>query len=265
MTVKILHSLWCYREFILGTVKRDLNAKYKNSLFGFFWAIFTPIFTIAIYTLVFSSLMQSKLGVSGSKYSYSIYVCTGILAWGLFSEIVNRGLNIFIDNSNILKKIAFPRLALPISLLIICFINFAIIFLLFSLFLIIIGNFPGLSFFSIFPLIAILSLLGIGLGIFLGMLNIFFRDVGQFFAILMQLWFWLTPIVYPLSILPEFVKEWVLLNPVTPVIVGMQVIMVDGGAPNWSSLAYPTCVAIFFCLVGLRLFRKYGRDMVDEL
>lgn len=265
MSIKILKSLWDFREFILGAVKRDFEVRYHNSLFGFFWSIVNPVFTITIYTLVFSNLMQPKLGIKGGEYSYSIYICTGILTWGLFSEIVNRGLNIFIDNSNILKKVAFPRIALPISLLLTCLANFSIIFLLFSLFLVFSGNFPGVSFLGIFPMLIILCLLGIGLGIFFGMLNIFFRDVGQFFIILMQLWFWITPIVYPLSILPDYIKGWVGWNPVTPIIMGLQSIMVDGDLPVWSSLMYPTCIALLFCLAGLRLFRRHGRDMVDEL
>jgi len=265
MSIKILKSLWCFREFILGAVKRDFEVRYNNSLLGFFWSIANPVFTIAIYTLVFSSLMQPKLGIKQGNYSYSIYICTGILTWGLFSEIVHRVLNVFIDNSNILKKISFPMIALPISLLLICIANFFIIFSLFSLFLVCSGNFPGVSFLGIFPMLIILCLLGIGLGIFFGILNIFFRDIGQFFVILMQLWFWLTPIVYPLNILPDYIKDWVSWNPVTPIIMGLQSIMVDGNLPVWSSLIYPACMALLFCLAGLRLLRRHGQDMVDEL
>ena len=104
--MNIFKPIWQYREFIWGSVVRDFEGRYKNSLLGFFWSLANPIFMISIYTLVFSSLMQSRLGGNVGKYSYSIYICTGILAWGLFSEIINRSLYMFIENANILKKLS---------------------------------------------------------------------------------------------------------------------------------------------------------------
>ena len=189
--MKLIKSLWDYRGFILGSVKRDFQFKYLNSLLGIGWMVLQPLSMIAIYTIIFSQIMQAKFPGSANPLSYSIYLCAGILTWGLFSEITSRAMNTFIENANLLKKINFPRVCLPAIVVLNACLNFGIIFSLFTLFLIISGNFPGLVYISIFPLLLILIILAIGLGITLGVVNIFFRDVSQFYTIFLQFWFWL--------------------------------------------------------------------------
>ena len=127
------------------------------------------------------------------------------------------------------------------------------------------GNFPGLVYVAIFPLLAILALFAIGLGITLGVLNVFFRDVGQFFGIVIQFWFWLTPIVYPLSILPESVQKMMRYNPMASLINAFQNIFVGQLWPAWESLVPVTIVAVILCMFSLHLFRKHAGEMVDEL
>jgi lipopolysaccharide transport system permease protein len=112
---------------------------------------------------------------------------------------------------------------------------------------------------------AILILFAIGLGIILGVLNVFFRDVGHFFGVFLQFWFWLTPIVYPITIIPEAFRSLIQWNPMAPIINGFQVIFVQGQYPDWQSLWFVTVLAIFFCFLGLKLFRQHSGDMVDEL
>ncbi|MDT1893076.1 ABC transporter permease, partial [Acinetobacter baumannii] len=120
-----------------------------------------------------------------------------ILTWGLFAEIVARGQNMFIEQANVIKKISFPRICLPVIVVLNALVNFAIIFGLFLVFLVATGNFPGLVFAAMLPVLLVQVLLAIGLAMIVGVLNVFFRDVGQFVTIAMQFWFWLTPIVYP--------------------------------------------------------------------
>ena len=192
-------------------------------------------------------------------------MCSGILAWGLFSEISTRATNTFIDNANLLKKINFPRVCLPIIVMLNAGLNFLIIFSLFTIFLLITGNFPSASYFAVFPLLVILILLAVGIGISLGVLNVFFRDVGQFFNIFLQFWFWLTPIVYLKSILPDWVQAWIAYNPMEPVISGLQEAVAGQVWPNWTTLLYPLCVALIACAVAATLFRRHIGDMMDEL
>lgn len=263
--MNILKSLWSYRGFIIGSIKRDFQSKYQNSLFGVVWAVLSPLAMIIVYTVVFSQVMKAKLPGVESNVAYSIYLCAGTLTWGLFSEIVQRMQVCFLENANLLKKLMFPRICLPVIVLGNALVNFSIIFGIFTIFLIITGNFPGILFLALIPPLLILLLFAIGLGVTLGVLNVFFRDVGQFFGIFLQFWFWLTPIVYPISILPPKVQAFISLNPLVPVIGAFQSILVSEKIPEWSHLVYPFILSITFCFIGLYLFRRHAADMVDEL
>lgn len=263
--MNILKSLWSYRGFIIGTVKRDFQAKYQNSLFGVLWAVLSPLALIVVYTVVFSQVMKTKLPGVESDVAYSIYLCSGILTWGLFSEIVQRMQVCFLENANLLKKLIFPRMCLPVIVLGNAVVNFSIIFGIFLVFLIITRNFPGILFFALAAPLFILLIMAIGLGVTLGVLNVFFRDVGQFFGIFLQFWFWLTPIVYPINILPVKVQAIINFNPLVPVIGSFQSILVRKEPPVWGDLIYPFTLSIVLCFIGLYLFRRHAADMVDEL
>ena len=157
--------------------------------------------------------MRAKLPGVDSSFGYSIFLCAGILTWGLFSEITTRSQNMFLDNANLLKKLTFPRLCLPVTVVATGLLNFAIVFGLFTAFLVLTGNFPGVAYVALLPLLALLVIFATGLGMVLGVLNVFFRDVGQFYGIFVTFWFWLTPIVYPPSILPEGLQPFMGSNP----------------------------------------------------
>ncbi len=261
----LLKALWAYRGFIIGSVQREFQSKYSNSLLGGIWTVLNPLAMIVVYTVIFSQVMQAKLPGVDSSFAYSIYLCAGVLTWGLFAEIVTRAQNTFIDNANLLKKLSFPRLCLPVIVVANALLNFVIIFGLFSLFLLVSGNFPGLVYLALFPVFAILILFAIGLGISLGVLNVFFRDVGQFFGIFIQFWFWLTPIVYSSSILPEALRPWMSYNPMYSLITACQGVLVNRQWPVWQNLLPVTLLALVLCALALSLFRKRAGEMVDEL
>ena len=263
--MEMLKALWAYRGFILGSVKREFQSKYRNSLLGAAWTVLNPLAMIVVYTVIFSQVMRAKLPGVDSTFAYSIYLCAGVLTWGLFAEITGRAQNTFLENANLLKKLSFPRLCLPVVVVANAGLNFAIVFGLFTLFLLVSGNFPGVAYFAVLPLLAILAAFAIGLGMTLGVLNVFFRDVGQFFGIVIQFWFWLTPVVYASSILPAGVQKIMSFNPMAPLMAGFQGALVSGQWPHWVSLIYPTVLAALLCLLGMRLFRKHAGDMVDEL
>ena len=260
-----LNALWAYRGFILGSVKREFQSKYLNSLLGVAWTIIQPLSMIVVYTIIFSQIMQAKLPGVENSFGYSIYLCAGILTWGLFSEIVSRGVNTFLDHGNLLKKLSFPRLCLPVTVVATALLNFAIILSLFTLFLIITGTFPGWVFFAIIPVLVVQIVFAIGLGITLGVLNVFFRDVGQALGVILQFWFWLTPIVYPITILPERIQALLAYNPMTGLMGAYQTIFARGQLPDWEALLPVLLLGVFFCVAGLRLFRKHAGEMVDEL
>lgn len=261
----MLKSLWTYRGFIFGSAKREFQSKYQNSLLGAAWTVLNPLAMIIVYTVIFSQIMRAKLPGIDSTFAYSIYLCAGVLTWGLFAEIVTRAQNTFLEHANLLKKLSFPRLCLPVIVVTNALLNFSIVFGLFSIFLAVSGNFPGLVYLALFPVVAILVAFAIGLGISLGVLNVFFRDVGQFFGIVIQFWFWLTPIVYPISILPESVRSLMNYNPMAILMTACQDILVSGQWPAWQNLLPVTLLAVALCALGMRLFRKHVGEMVDEL
>ena len=263
--MSMVRALWAYRAFIIGSVQREFQSKYRNSLLGAAWTVLNPLAMIVVYTVIFAQVMRAKLPGIDSTFAYSIYLCAGVLTWGLFAEIIGRAQNMFLDHANLLKKLSFPRLCLPVTVVANASLNFAIVFALFTVFLVITGNFPGWAYLGLLPVLAIQIAFAIGLGISLGVLNVFFRDVGQFFGIFLQFWFWLTPIVYPASILPESMRPMMAYNPMATLTAAYQTILVTGQWPNWQTLWPVALLSLLLCVLGFRLFKTHAGEMVDEL
>lgn len=265
MVVTQLSGIYRFRSFILGSVKREFASRYRNSMLGAAWLVLQPLAQILVFTLIFSQVMRARLPGVNSAFGYSIFLCSGILTWGIFAEIVGRSQTVFLDNANLLKKLSFPRICLPIIVILNACLGFAIIFGLFTGFLILSGNFPGWAYVAVLPVLTVQILFAIGLGMILGVLNVFFRDVGQLFGIVLQFWFWLTPIIYPLTTLPAWGQRIVMWNPMTRLVMAYQGIMVRGELPDWVSLLPVALGSLILCLFGLRLFQKRAAEMVDEL
>lgn len=245
---------------------REFHGKYRESLFGAFWSVANPLTMIVIYTVIFGNLMGNTLsGHDKTLYAFSIYLCAGVITWNLFSEMLARLNNVFLENGNLIKKSNFPRICLPVIVTISALINFAILMTLYVIFLIVIGHWPGWAFLAIFPLLALQILFAIGLGVFLGTLNVFFRDVGQFTGVILQFWFWLTPIVYTWSSLPEKARAILQYNPMKPLMQAYQQIFLDQQFPAIQSLLPLVVVTGAFLLLGAYFFLSRVGELVDEL
>lgn len=264
-TVRWFQSLYTYRNFISGSVKRDFQARFSQSMLGGIWLILQPLAMITVYTVIFANVMRAKLPGIDDSIKYSVYLCAGNFAWALFLEIVNRSTNVFIENGNLLKKLAFPRICLPVIVVFVAIINYLIVYALFCAFLLLTGNFPGVIILWTIPLTLVLVFFSISLGVILGVLNVFFRDVGPFVGIVLQFWFWFTPVVYPLSILPEEIAKLIRFNPLSAVVKGFQDVIVWGASPDWYALMPVTALSVFLALLAVLLFRKRAPEMVDEL
>ena len=260
-----LKAVWSFRGFVLGSVWREYQLRYRGTMLGIAWTVLQPLAMILIYTVIFSQVMKAKLPGVDSTFAYSIYLCAGVITWGLFAEIVQRSQSVFIDNANLLKKLNFPRLTLPVIVVATALLNFGIIFALFLCFLAITGNLPGISIIAIFPLLLVQVLFAVSLGVTLGVLNVFFRDAGQLSGLMLQFWFWATPVVYPASILPERLQPWMNLNPMYHLMQGYQGIFVTNQWPAWQNLSLLALISIGISLFALRLFRRHAGEMVDEL
>lgn len=265
MIPDLLRAAWGYRGFIYGSVQREFQSRYRNSLLGALWNIINPLAMIIVYTVIFSKLMHARLPGVENNLAYGVYLCSGLLTWGFFQEMIARGQSVFLDNSGMLKKLSFPRIALPIIAVLSSLMNFLIIFSLFIGFLIITENSPNITIVAVVPLLLLQILFAMSLGIILGVLNVFFRDISQFMGVFLQFWFWFTPIIYPLNIAPKQAQEWIALNPMTPIAQAYQGIFVYGKWPDWSSLWPTFAIALILFIVALRLFRKRSGEIVDEL
>jgi len=261
----MLGAAWQYRGFIFGSVRREFEARYRGSLLGVLWPVLNPLAMILVYTLIFSEVMKARLPGMDDKLAYSVFLCAGLLAWGLYAEIVNRSLGMFIDNASLLKKLSFPRVCLPLIVAGNSLVNFSLIFSLFLAFLVITGRLPGLPLLAMLPLLLLQTLFALSLGLLLGVLNVFFRDVGQLMGIILQFWFWLTPIVYPLQILPGYAQQLVGLNPLSALMQAYQGLFLFGAWPQWQSLLPLLVITLLTGTLALLLFRKRGGEMVDEI
>ncbi|MCW0038111.1 ABC transporter permease, partial [Acinetobacter baumannii] len=188
----MLRALWAYRGFIWSSVLREFHGKYRESLLGTFWSVANPLTMIVIYTVVFGQLMRPTLpGHEQTSFAFSIYLCAGVITWGLFAEMLSRLNGIFLEQGNLIKKSNFPRICLPAIVTLSALISFGIVFVLYLGFLAIIGHWPGIALLAVVPLLILQILFTLGLGVFLGTLNVFFRDVGQLTGVVLQFWCWL--------------------------------------------------------------------------
>lgn len=262
----MFRSLWAYRGFVFGAVRREFDARYRGSLLGALWAILNPLTQILVFTLIFAEIMKPKLpGHEGSVFAYSIYLCAGILPWGLFAEILTRLNTVFLENANLIKKANFPRIALPTVVVLSALVNFTIIMALFLAFLVLTRSFPGLVVFAILPVLAVLLAFAVGLGLLLGTLNVFFRDVGQLTGVVLAFWFWLTPIIYLESTVPPRAQSLLAVNPMTPIVHAFQRVFVDRQVPDWSSLVPMAVVSVVLLFVAGVFFLRQAPEIVDEL
>lgn len=262
----MFRSLWQYRSFIWGSVLREFNGKYRESLFGAFWAVAGPLTMIVIYTIVFAQIMRPTLpGHENTPFAFSIFLCAGVIAWGLFAEILGRMNDVFLENGNLIKKATFPRICLPTIVVLSALINFGILFAIYLLFLVILDHWPGWPIISIIPILLLQLLFTIGLGVGLGTLNVFFRDVGQITGVVLQFWFWLTPIVYTLQALPEGVKSFIEFNPLLPLIRGWQTVFLDRAWPDFTSLFPLVILTLLMLWFGAWIFLGRVGELVDEL
>jgi lipopolysaccharide transport system permease protein len=224
-----------------------------------------PLTQVAIFALILSQLLAAKLpGVEGT-HAYPLYLMAGTLAWNLFVEIITRCLNLFIEQANLLKKIRFPRIALPTIVVGICLINNLLLFFSILGIFAIMGHWPGLEVLWIPVLMVPLILLSTGLGLILGIINVFVRDVGQVVPVILQILFWFTPIVYPIATIPERYQEWLRFNPIYPVVHAYQEILVYGRMPHDFEILGVTLLGVLLVLLGLFLFRRASPELVDVI
>ncbi|WP_058833862.1 ABC transporter permease [Luteimonas abyssi] len=258
-------ALYRYRHFVTSSIVNDIKSRFARSRLGALWVILQPLAQVAIFAIVLSEVLMARLPGIESKFGFAIYLTAGLMAWSLFSEIVLRSSTVFIDNANLLKKISFPRICLPVVVAGTALVNNAMLFLAILVVFALLGHWAGVAIAYLPLLVLVTTLFAVGLGLFLGVLNVFVRDVGQVTGVVIQLWFWLTPIVYPANIIPEQFRAIVALNPMTHVVAGYQNVLLRNEAPDLQSLLVPLGLSFVLMFVAFLLFRRASAEMVDVL
>lgn len=261
----MLRSLWQYRYFILSSIRGELKGRFARSYLGGFWFILHPLAQSLIFSIVLAEVMHARMPNMESSAAYPIYLLSGMAAWGLFAEILNRSLTIFIEQATALKKIAFPRLCLPVIVWGGAIINHLLLLFAIAIIFIFFGHYPGSAWIYIPIGIALISALAFGLGVFLGIINVFARDVGQVMTVVMQLWFWLTPIVYVQNAVPASVNTYINLNPLTGLIAIYQDALLLNQAPHFSNMIPSVIIAAVAVIASFILFRRASPELVDAL
>ena len=258
-------SPWAWRGFVLATVARDFRMRYTGSLLGGAWALLGPLAQIVIYTVVFSQLMHARLPAVEGGWAYSIHICGGILVWGLFNEILQRGQNLFTDHADLIRKVRFPHLTLLLAIVLTAGLHALIMLAMLLGFLALVGLLPGLGLLALLPPLLLTALLAAGGGLLLGLLHVHVRDVGAMLGVALQFLFWATPIVYPLQILPAWAAQWVAWNPLTPLVGAVQAALLGTPGPGWPALAAVALLALLLGALALAQHRRLGGELADHL
>jgi lipopolysaccharide transport system permease protein len=260
-----IRGIWAYRHFILAAIRADLISRVTRSRIGAVWFVLHPVAQAAIFAIVLSEVMPGRLPGVDTKGAYAVHLISGLAAWTLFTDIVNRCVSIFIDFAPFLRKISFPRLCLPLIVAGTSLVNHVFLLLALVAISLLFGYRPGLALLSIPIGAVIIAVLAFGLGVFVGVLNVFSRDVSQTFAIVLQFWFWFTPIVYVVDILPPGFRSIAEANPMTALVAVYQSSVLHGTWPDWATLLPSVVLATFLVVLSFAVFRRASADLVDSL
>ncbi len=261
-----LRELWQYRDLIMLFVKRDFVSKYKQTILGPLWFIIQPLLTTIMFTIIFGNIA----GISTSGVPKMLFYMAGIVGWTYFSTCLNDTSQTFIKNASIFGKVYFPRLALPISVVISNLVSFVIQFVFLLLFLVYFmikgtGVTPNIHVLWLPFLVLLMAGLGLGFGIIISSLTTKYRDLTHLVTFGVTLWMYATPIIYPLSEIPEKYRIMVLANPMTPVVETFKTALLGVGEVNPLHILYSFGFTIVLLAVGVVIFNKVEKTFMDTV
>lgn len=253
-----LRDLWAFRELLYFLTWRDVKVRYKQTELGVAWAIIQPLFTMLIFTLFFGRLA----GVPSDNVPYPIFAFTGLLAWTFFSNAITNSGNSLVGSAHLITKVYFPRMIIPGAAVAAGLVDFAIAFVILVLLMIYYGVGITLNV-LMFPVIVLLTtLLALGTGMWLSALNVKYRDVRFALPFMVQLWMYLSPVIYPTSFLPAKLRSLLLLNPMTGIIEGYRSALL--GRPfNWIALAVSAVITLILLIYSSYSFRRMEKSFAD--
>lgn len=260
-----LAAAWRYRHFITSSVRAEFANRFARSRLGGLWMVLNPLAQASVIAFVLSGILASRLPGIQHAAGYAFYLMAGTLAWALFQDTVIRCLTLFTDNAQLLKKLMFPRICLPLVVCGIAGVSSVLLTVATLIIFVLLGHPPGWPALAVPLVLGLTLLLGLGLGLILGIINVFARDVGQVVPIGLQFLFWFTPIVYVASALPESAQAVLALNPLQVLVTALHDVLVFDRHPDWLALAGVGALSVLLMAAALLLFRRASPEMVDML
>jgi len=248
-------------HFIFDLAKRDITEKYSGSTLGAIWNFIYPLVNIFIFTVIFANLMGSRLPGSSSTYSYGFYLTAGIIPWTAFSNTLLRTSTVFLDKKYIISKVKVNLSSFPLFIAISESITFFVTMGIFLILLVISGYGVSRTILLVPLLYLIQQMFAYGLGFLISIFVVFIRDLKEMINIVLQFWFWFTPIVYLYDVLPEFAKKILVLNPAFAFIHGYQSIFIYKEFPDLEILMYLALTACVILFISYFIFRKLEKDI----
>jgi len=261
-----LGALWRYRDLIMLFVRRDFVSIYKQTILGPLWYLIQPIMTTLIFTVIFGNVAQ----ISTDGLPPVMFYLSGVVAWRYFSDCLQNTSNTFVGNAHIFGKVYFPRMTVPLSVVISNLIAFAIQLVLFSAFWIYFyskGSAIQLQLAALLLPLLILQMaaLGLGCGIIVSSLTTKYRDLTHLVGFGVQLWMYATPVVYPSSIIPEKYHWLMALNPMAPIIEAFRYVLLGVGTVNAGDIVTSAVMTLLLLFVGVVLFSRIEKSFMDTI
>lgn len=253
-----LHSLWIYRELVYFLTLRDVKVRYKQTLLGAAWAIIQPLFSMMIFTLFFGRLA----GIPSDGIPYPLFAYAGLLPWTFFSNAISNSGNSLISSSNLITKVYFPRMIIPGAAVGAGLVDLAIAFVVLIGLMGYYGVTVTWSILLLPVLVVLTAVLALGVGMWLSALNVKYRDVRHALPFLIQLWMFVSPVIFPLSMLPEKWRWLMALNPLTGIIEGFRSALF-GRPIQWQILVISTAITIIVLVYSAYAFRRMERTFAD--
>lgn len=263
----LVRNLWRQRGLIMHMTKRDVIGRYKGSVMGVLWSLFNPLFLLVIYTFVFSVVFKARWGAGPveSKSEFAILLFVGMIVHALFAETLSRAPGLILNNVSYVKKIVFPLEILPaVAICAALFHALVSVFVLAVVFIVLNGY---LQWTAVFLPLVLLPMMVLTLGIAWGLasLGVFLRDVAQPIGLIMTALLFASPVFYPLTALPEFIRPWLMLNPLTFVIEQARAVLIFGQLPNWTGMAIYSLVSVVIAWMGYAWFQKTRKGFANVL
>ncbi|MGY1807343.1 ABC transporter permease [Blastococcus sp. SYSU D00669] len=266
-----VRAVWQYRGLIGNFANREIKGKYKGSLLGSAWSLLNPLATLAIYSLVFGFIIKFPTPVAGNGEltNFTVYLFTALVVWNFFSSVTTSGMGALVTAGPLLRKIYFPPFAPVIGSAGAVLNQTAIEFGLLLVVYLVVGNI-GWTFLLAPVLLVLLAAFSLGIGMVLAIANARFRDVSYIVTVLLSLLFYMSPIIYPISLVTDLYGEhpWLRLyeyNPVTTFVEAFRSVLWHLEFPGWAQLGYLTAVSLLVLVGGWTIFQRKSADVSEEL